>query len=817
MSSRRSFSALASAILLACAPGPALAWQSKPAKETAESQVIQAYFGTANLRHEQPVQAVALAPDGKFIASSARDFSIRIWDRNTGSLVHSLIQPTNRLAYGAPEASTPCLSYSADGKYLVAGRGDGTILVWEASQYKLLHKLSGSTGPIIALAIARDNQTCASAAEDQAVHIWNLQTGKETKQITVPEHATCLCFSKSGDQLLIGCQDGSIRIWQLDPLNLLRNIEAHERAVRQIATAPDGFEIGSVGQDSRIRFWDTRSQSNPQVAPLVWNVISGFPQSAAANLLETLSFIALNREISKLTSSGAPISSLRFLADGALLESDPTGLTIWNVSRLQPIRTVNARSITALDVDRAGQVSATGDENGVVRLWDLSSGKELVLAPGPIWPPDQIATARSGSGVYVAYQNGPVLTWSDAPAARSTAVGTLAGQHGVIGPGSSFAAVTDPAGVSICEMPKNKRGGRIDLPARNRSVIALDSQGRLLATVSEDKALSVWSTASGRAVWRLDGLPTLPSNVQFSPNGRLLAGCVGNDTLVIWDAASGKEIRRLVESGAEIVDWALSADGSLAATGHPDGIVRIWRVDSGQLSHVLQGHPGSVGTVAFSNDARMLAAGSWLTVRLWEVESGKERLRIYDLPGACTAATILSGKAMLVGMSNTQVLRVSLLPADLKSTTGNATELDGWWKDLESSDAGRAYRAILALTAHPEPAASFLRARLHAVPALSAAQRRQQDEAIEKLGNDKFAVREEAAHFLEQLVDAAEPALRQALSKNPSSESRTQLQALLDKLSSEEKSQERPLYFTGMRGAGKAGHSRGRTDPDCAR
>ncbi len=92
-----------------------------------------------------------------------RDFSVRIWDRTTGALAHSLLKPTNRLAFAAPEASTPCLRYSPDGKYLVAGRGDSNLLVWETSGYKLVHQLTGSTGAIRALAIAPDSKTCASA------------------------------------------------------------------------------------------------------------------------------------------------------------------------------------------------------------------------------------------------------------------------------------------------------------------------------------------------------------------------------------------------------------------------------------------------------------------------------------------------------------------------------------------------------------------------------------------------------------------------------------------------------------------------------
>src|SRR5580704_10193411 len=79
-----------------------------------------ARFGTSRLRHDQTVQSVALSPDGRFIASSAKDFTVRIWERATGRAVHSLLTTTNRQSYVAPEAGTPCIRYSPDGTHLAA-------------------------------------------------------------------------------------------------------------------------------------------------------------------------------------------------------------------------------------------------------------------------------------------------------------------------------------------------------------------------------------------------------------------------------------------------------------------------------------------------------------------------------------------------------------------------------------------------------------------------------------------------------------------------------------------------------------------------
>ena len=107
-------------------------------------------------------------------------------------------------------------------------------------------------------------------------------------------------------------------------------------------------------------------------------------------------------------------------------------------------------------------------------------------------------------------------------------------------------------------------------------------------------------------------------------------------------------------------------------------------------------------------------------------------------------------------------------------------ELERLWIALGSDDAGKAYEAIAALTAVPERAVPFLQERLR-LPAPADPQRL--GRWIADLDSDDFSVREKATEGLEKLAEAAEPALRQALAKNPSKEASRRLEQLLEKLS----------------------------------
>ena len=71
--------------------------------------------------------------------------------------------------------------------------------------------------------------------------------------------------------------------------------------------------------------------------------------------------------------------------------------------------------------------------------------------------------------------------------------------------------------------------------------------------------------------------------------------------------------------------YAFSSDGKTLASGSWDETIKLWDVESGKELNTLTGHSGDVNSVSFSSDGKRLASGnSDPTIKLWDVESGNE-------------------------------------------------------------------------------------------------------------------------------------------------------------------------------------------------
>jgi hypothetical protein len=113
--------------------------------------------------HTEWVIAVAFAPKGNTLASSAGNREVKLWDLATGK---------EKATLKGPVQARDALAFSPDGKVLAsAGGKEQLVQLWDAATGKELATLKGHTQYLWTISFARDGQTLVTAGDD-AVRVW---------------------------------------------------------------------------------------------------------------------------------------------------------------------------------------------------------------------------------------------------------------------------------------------------------------------------------------------------------------------------------------------------------------------------------------------------------------------------------------------------------------------------------------------------------------------------------------------------------------------------------------------------------------------
>ena len=154
-----------------------------------------------------------------------------------------------------------------------------------------------------------------------------------------------------------------------------------------------------------------------------------------------------------------------------------------------------------------------------------------------------------------------------------------------------------------------------------------------------------------------------------SPVRDLMALAGGDGAIRLWDlhsrtkvATLRSEMHQRTGHDAIAMSLAFSPDGGLLASGHVDGLARLWDMSRGLEIPVRLRHEAPVGALTFSPDGATLASGSLdANVRLWDVGaalSGEARRELHRQPAGVTAIAYgVGGDTLLTGHAN-RILRL---------------------------------------------------------------------------------------------------------------------------------------------------------------
>jgi len=242
-------------------------------------------FGFSGLASR--VQDLAFSPDGKTLAASLYDGTVKTWGVADGQARQTLtlpaaayglaFSPTGKLlAVGLQNGTAQLLSsdtgqvvaalaghtdlvnsvaFSPDGATLATGSFDGLIKLWDVATGKEVQTLTGHSKSVWKVAFSPDGSRLASASTDGTVRLWNTATGQA--QLVLKDNSVLewydVAFSADG-KCLAAASANKLVIWEAASGRVLRSIDIADTGVDTLAFSPDGRLLANGG-DGAVRLW----------------------------------------------------------------------------------------------------------------------------------------------------------------------------------------------------------------------------------------------------------------------------------------------------------------------------------------------------------------------------------------------------------------------------------------------------------------------------------------------------------------------------------------------------------------------------------
>jgi hypothetical protein len=303
----------------------------------------------------------------------------------------------------------------------------------------------------------------------------------------------------------------------------------------------------------------------------------------------------------------------------------------------------------------------------------------------------------------------------------------------------------------------------------------------------------IWEVSTGKEL-ALFGQGNGIDAFSSSPDGKLLVALRGQLTLYRPDTGTVLRTYDAIPSSlGDRIGFAISQDSRIFASAHQhpaekdarSRTLMLWEMATGTRIATVKGHKEVIEAIAFSDDGRLIATGSWDgTVRLWELASMKQLVCFSGHRGGILSLSFSpDGKRLASGGSDTTILVWDIArwatPKAHPAQPLTVDEFNTLWAILLQEDASVAYPALWKLVAAQETSVALIKQRL----SNAKLDEKQVSQWIADLDSDNFPVREKATKALAALGPSVKPLLQKALENPPSGEARLRMEKILASLS----------------------------------
>jgi WD40 repeat protein/serine/threonine protein kinase len=559
------------------------------------------------------------------------------------------------------------VTFSPDGKTILAGGANDVALVWDAVSGRLLYRLAGHSDWVLDVGISPDGTIGFTLGRDRQIILWDLQTGQEVRRfgpdLVLGPEALSAAFSPSGRYILSNNgglpnnqrgEEANLILWDVATGEPVRTFRGHTGWVSGVAISPDGRLALSGAFMGEMILWDMetaavirRFSENSDDWRKAPSDVAFAPDGRTAYakgmdgvlvVWDLTTFSVRHRLGEPYGSENWAWTQLAVSPTGRLLCTQIAGtdeLGVWDARSGTEITRIPASAFAvAFSPDSRYLLS---DDSSGMRLWDVTNGAEMRRFEVRL-PVFGIALSPDGTQLFAAtaaimgsirqpcefylfdVQSGDTLRRFDIAADETDELGCVIWASPVFSRDGHYVLAGVDERVIVWDTATGSRVRTFRGHSASVSSIGLSPDGRSAVSGDINGQLILWDVDSAQAIRRLRGHQRVVSDIAFNPDGHSALSSGEDGASILWDLMTGEELRRFESPNSVLDSVDMSSDGQMALSYESSGLITVWDLATGQALRSFISPLGG-GTARFTRDDHgiLTTNGEWWDVAASEV------------------------------------------------------------------------------------------------------------------------------------------------------------------------------------------------------
>jgi len=196
------------------------------------------------------ILALAYSADGTLLASADNEGMVCIWDLRTQKKVYQWQVPTKYEANSIHFHPTQSL--------IAIGSADKNVYVWHYNEKNKVNVLRGSILGISSVSFSQDGKRLLAGSADKTLRIWDAEHDFEEIRTLWRSHnsdITCAAYSPDSKYILSAGKDKTIRLRDASTGKIISIFNEDKEVIYTLTFSPDGKHAYTGGEDNTIRMW----------------------------------------------------------------------------------------------------------------------------------------------------------------------------------------------------------------------------------------------------------------------------------------------------------------------------------------------------------------------------------------------------------------------------------------------------------------------------------------------------------------------------------------------------------------------------------